>query len=425
MIDVVFYLSVGALFFLALATAANDTGAALATVFGSGTLAIGRGVIFATVVGVVVAALVGVPVLADLAPALIPSGEGGLDQDLLGALYGALLAAAIVMMLATGFGLPVAALPVFAGALAAAMLTAGIGDGLEFLLITLLAAFGLPLVTALVGWLAYLILRRRVFDYYRPRDRLRWLLPSATGLTVALGLGAVTVLAPTAGVAALPIWAQPWLAVPVIGLVGFLVAFVLVNQQLTKDPFWVGNDVAGANSAFRRLEVLGSVMLAVPVVAWQAVNLAAPVALIGAWFAGGSAGDLGLPGADGDWKRDLIILIPTILAIGLGVFLLGHKTALTLGRDLAPLPAARGVAVNLAQMIGVIVVAATAMPLTAVHGMAGALVGSALAEKGGGGLKTRVWVKILVTWVFAPVVAALIAAVVVLIIGMLAPGELP
>jgi phosphate/sulfate permease len=274
----------------------------------------------------------------------------------------------------------------------------------------LLALFAVPVVGALLAILAYSLVRPKLVAYWRPRDRLRWYLPLAVGLTAALAIG----LCATGFALGVSTDDLPWWWVLVGAVVVFIIGFIINRLMIRNRPFWVSNDIEGAEQAFRRTAAVGSLVTAFTYGAHQAINAAVPAGIIISMGIASAIPADAIPteGAAAEAASyisgvQLLVLLPLAVGIAIGALFLGHRTSNTLGQGLVPLTNIRATTVNLTAATTLVLTAVASLPVLAGHATAGAVIGLAIRE-GGGALRVGMLIRILLVWVFAMPVAAVL-----------------
>jgi phosphate/sulfate permease len=333
---------------------------------------------------------------------VLPLGGVPSPRLLLATLLAASFGTAAAVLLANWASLPVPLGLVFLTALAVAGAAAGARIGVGG---TFAAMLGTVAALALAGVVSALALRAAialVLRRHRPRDHLSPALPLAAALVFGLAGGAGC-LALQFAEAARP----PAFAAPVVGLALALIGFVGTRLVLSRDVLRFSNDAAGAEAAFRRLQLCGAAIACLLHGAAQTLLIALPVAAAYA-IAGGAR-----PAA---W-RDVSFAAsatPILLLVLLGaaaVVLAGHRTAAFLGERLMPTGHVGGVAISLGTQAGALAALALGLPVAGNQAATGGVLGLVLSVGAPGSRVARPLLLLLAGWVLTPLVAAILALV--------------
>lgn len=340
-IDLLFYLTPVVVFLLAFGAGANAVGAALGLATGAGVLDLRPALLLGGAIAAVAAVLLGASGGTDWVGALLPGSAFDTPEHRIYALFAGLLATAITALGASALALPTPLLPAFAGALAAVVLVESGGPAIDWLPMIVLVGglVATPLVALGIGCGLFAFVQRYTLTFWRPRDRLRLVIPL---LAAALALVAALLVAATLpiGLSRAPVWLVPAVAGGLAAVAG-LTSWWTIRSR----PFWVTNDRDGAEAAFVRLSVAGPTLLVVATGAWQTLTLAAPGAVLMALVrAAGPAAAARSPGL----VAEPFILVAVVFGLLLGVILMGHRTAETVGERIAPLSESRGAVAALA-----------------------------------------------------------------------------
>lgn len=365
-IDLLFYLTPVVVFLLAFGAGANAVGAALGLATGAGVLDLRPALLTGGAIAAVASLLLGASGGTDWVGALLPPAAFDTSAHRIYALFAALLATAITALGASALALPTPLLPAFTGAVTAVVLVERGGPSIDWLPMVLLVATLVmtPLIALGVSAGLFAFVRSYTLTFWRPRDRLRMVIPL---LAAALALAAALLIATALplGLGRAPIWLVPAVAVGLFAMTG-LVTWWMIRSR----PFWVTNDRDGAEAAFFRLSVAGPTLLVVATGAWQTLTLAVPGTIL--------MGLVRAAGPDAAAPRTGLVAEPFVLAavvfgILLGVILMGHRTAETVGDRIAPLSESRSAVAALASALTLSLggpVSAPVAPTLAVGGAA-------------------------------------------------------
>ncbi len=399
------------LFLLAFGIGANDAATGMATAAGSGALPLRVAMVAGAVAAAIPVLLLATPTLdAAAGPALQAAVAS--PEHAAAAVLAILLATVLAMLAWSALGQPMPAVLMMAAGAVGVALAQGRMTGAEFGLLGVVGAVvvAVPAVAAGLALGGEWWMRRRLHDFWRPRDRLAGLVAVVAGLTAAL-TAAVPAVAFDLGVgtSGLPLWVPAALAAA-----GLAFGYAAMRQSLAGAPFWVSNDPAGIDRAHRRLAVAGSLVLAFAFGGAQAAAVTIAAGLLLLSPTGPGAG-MRLDPSSADW---IGIMVPLTLGLIAGVLLLGFRTTRRVGSTLAALTEARAAVANLAAGAALLLAGVLGVSMPGGSAAAGAVAGIGLAD--GTAEARRPLAVVIALWILGVPLAAALAAGLYLGLGLLA-----
>lgn len=400
---------------LAFAVAAQDAGAGVAAASGSGAIRLETAL---TVVAVAAGflALIVVPLpLGAVTQALIPPTAFE-DANAFGVgVFSALLAACIVMVVATLLEQPVPGLLVGAAAFLASTLYWGQTDAFPggALALALGATFLLPILAGGLSFLAFAAIKRFVHRGRSVRIGTRralvlgvFLATVMLGALIAFGAG-LDWDGPTGG------GAFAWLAALAIVLGAGGVASFALGLWMVRRRSWPTDDARGAEAAFSRLTAATAIGLTAALSTFQLIVVAAPAAIVVAGFTE-AGGDRILGGGTGSTLRaDLLFLFPVLIGAILGILFFSQKTAAKLGEDLSEYTPTQSFSASIGTGASVATAALFGAPSTGAGAVLGGLIGAIWARD-----PKRIDIPIVLYALLAWIVATLSAVVLTLFFSL-------
>lgn len=397
MVNSVAYATILLGFFAVCAAAANDAATGAAAVAASLTSNL-RGALILAAVGFAFGMLVlDTMPWAALLDRLLPLSELPDNRQMLLVLMAAVGGVGVAVVLATWAG---AAAPIgllFFVSLGTLASTAGARVSVEGVLLVAGATLLALALAAVVTWLAVKAIIHAVLRHARPRDQLAPALPVAAAVTLALA-GATGFLA-FDWAAATPPWPAGVAAVLVLAAIGAGGAHVALRRA----PLRFTNDEAGAEAAFRRLQLGGATLVAAFHGAAQSLLMVLPMALALRLEGEGTRParweDLTLAGSTP-------IMLMLVVLGATAVTFAGHRSTQMLADRLLPTAPIGGVAINLGAQTGALAALALGLPVAGNQVAAGGFLGLAAALRPPPSQVIGPAIRLLGGWLLAPVVAA-------------------
>lgn len=413
--DVLLFVCLASCMAMAFAIGAQDAAFGIAPAVGSGVLRLETALVLATV-GAVVVSL-----------ALVPSGFAWLMDGLFPfeafpsprlaavALFAGFLSTAIVLVVATLLGQPTPSLLVLGGALAGVVLSGAPVSAFPAaqLAVILGAVVGLPVVSGLIAFLAFRLYRSQIHFGRSVRRGARIMMPIsaalvvlAVGAAVAFGFGLNWLESLRRG--DIGFWAALAVVIGATGLTALTVWLAIARRRT-----WPGDDVRGAEIAYGRLTGASALALAGMGTAYQAVLAATPALLVVAWARQetgfGTVPVVADAAFGGDLRRDVLVLLPTLVGLVLGILFMGHRTIAAIGEDVSRLTPIQALSATLSSTIVFAGAGSAAVPVIGSPMTAGAVAGAGWA-RGRDRVSSRPLLFMLLTWAVALLSAGLLAA---------------
>ncbi|MBX9595448.1 MAG: inorganic phosphate transporter [Roseomonas sp.] len=397
MVNSVAYATILLGFFAVCAAAANDAATGAAGVAASLTSSL-RGALILAAVGFAFGLLVlDTMPWAALLDRLLPLSELPDNRQMLLVLMAAVGGVGVAVVLATWAGAPAPIGLLFFVSLSTLASTAGARVSVEGVLLVAGAALLALALAAVVTWLAVKAIIHAVLRHARPRDHLAPALPIAAAVTLALA-GATGFLAFDWAAAASPPWPAGVAAVLVLGAIGGVGAHVALRRA----PLRFTNDEAGAEAAFRRLQLGGATLVAAFHGAAQSLLLALPMALALRL----AAGQRPRHWADLSLAASTPMVLMLVVLGATAVTFAGHRSTQLLADRLLPTAPIGGVAVNLGAQTGALAVLALGLPVAGNQLATGGFIGLAAALRPPASQVIGPAMRLVGGWLLGPVAAA-------------------
>jgi len=384
---------------------ANDVANAMGTSVGSGALTLKRAIILAAVFEFAGALLVGSHVTDTIRKGIVevslfaPTGPAGADGPLLLALgmLAALVAAGAWLHIATHFALPVSTTHAIVGAVVgigvATFGLAGVDWGTMVEIV--LSWFASPLLGALIGFFAFVFVRRRILENDDPAAASRRTGPYLVALVVTIiflsflykALGNVIeappfalALALSAGLGVLGGWAS--------------------RPLLARADAQPGGPYQHVERMFAVLQVATAIFVAFAHGANDVANAVGPLAAVVTLARTGFT--------------EIAITVPVplwVLLLGgvgivLGLATLGYRVIETVGKQITEMTPTRGFCAEFGAATTVLIASRLGIPVSTTHTLVGGVIGVGLAQ-GMAALNLRVIRNILVSWLATVPIAAM------------------
>jgi phosphate/sulfate permease len=390
-------------FFAVCAAAANDAATGAASVVASFTTNLRMALVMAAIgFAFGLLALDALP-WAALLDRLLPLSELRDSRQMLMVLMGAVGGAGIAATLATWVGVPAPVGLLFLVALGTVASNAGARVSIEGPLIAAGAALMTAAIAAFVAWLAVKAIIHAVIRHARPRDRLSPALPISAAATLALA-GATGLAAFDWASSASPPWPAAIAAVLLLAAIGAVAAHVALRRA----PLRFTNDEAGAEAAFRRLQLAGGMILAACHGAAQSLLITLPMGLALRLAEGQRPRhweDLSVAGSS-------TMLLMLVVLGAAAVTFAGHRSTQLLADRLLPTAPVGGVAINLGAQAGGLAALALGLPVAGNQAATGGFLGLAVALRPPPSQVIAAIIRLVAGWVLAPVMAAVAAIII-------------
>ncbi len=391
--------------FMAWGIGANDTANSMSTAVGAGAITPGQAVLIAAVLEFIGAYYFGKHVTDTIRKGIIDPARINDANVLIYGSLAALLSAAIWLLAASYWGLPVSTTHSIVGGL--------VGYGLVYagfgivrwgkLLLVVLSWILSPFVGGLVGFAVFWLIRKTILGARDTLESARLYAPIWIGLAFFI-VGIMFYLKTMHG--------SDIVRALTVGLGVGLVAYI-VSLLILKSYHGQGNSYRAVERIFRNVQVVTSCYVALSHGANDVANAIGPVAAVYAVIMYGMAGTkVPVP----RW-----ILALGGLGIALGVATWGYRVMQTVGHKITQLTNTRGFSIDFATATTVLVASRLGMPISTTHTVVGAVVGVGLA-RGLRAINTDVLKDIVISWFVTVPVAALLSAIIFKILQHLMGG---
>ena len=398
--DLFFLLSLAAGFLMAFNLGANDVANSMASAVGARAITVKQAVFIAGSLNFVGAVFLGSHVTATVSKGIInPAGIADPQIILIG-MFSALLAAALWVLIATLTGLPVSSTHSIVGAILGFGIVAGGPSVVQWSKLGGVVAswFVSPFFAALVGFLIFTQLRRKIFIATHVIESARTWGPRWMALTMVLVGFSFLYKTPVGEKLALA-WYQSLILVALLALLVWRLSAHLAWKLAAR----VEESAEGVEAIFRKMQIFTSCYVALSQGANDVANAVGPIAAIYVLVKQGAL----LAKAD----VPLWLLALGGLGIALGICVLGHKVMATVGEKITTLTNTRGFAVDFAAATTVLVASKLGLPVSTTHAAVGAVTGVGLA-RGFRAVDFGVLGRIVVYWLLTVPIAALTSIVI-------------
>jgi PiT family inorganic phosphate transporter len=406
----------GLALYMAWAIGANDVANAMGTSVGSGALTLRRAVLVAAVLEFLGAYLAGSHVTDTVRKGMLDMEVVAANPDLfLYGMLGALASAATLLLVATGFGLPVSTTHAIVGAVVGFGVV-GLGfDSVMWGKVGQIVASWVtsPLIGGLLGFFIFQLTRWLVLDREDPTADLVRVGP-AFFFFVFFIMGLVTLFKGLKNLKLDLNFTEAILGAATLGLVGAGLGWLLLRRtrRAAASPI-DGNRFSRVEEVFVVLQVLTACAVAFAHGSNDVANSIGPLAAV-------------VHVAQGFDLAGKAPVAPWMLAIGgvgivVGLWTWGYRVMETVGKKITELTPSRGFAAELAAATTIVLASRLGIPVSTTHILVGSVLGVGLA-RGIGALDLGVVGRILVSWVATLPMAAGLAVGFFYLFRWLIPG---
>jgi len=383
---------------------ANDVANVMGTSVGSGAITVTTAIIIAGIFEFCGAALAGGRVTATIRKGIIdPSPIINNPEILIFGMLGALLAAAVWLMIASTRGWPVSTTHSIVGAVVGFAI-AGIGiDAVKWDKIGQIVASWVisPLLGGTLAFILMISIRRLILNTDNPfRSAKRWgpVYVFLVGFIISL----VTIFKGLSHLnleLSIPV---SFLLASVIGLIIALIGWVLINRVKVDRKAEIEYHFANVEKVFVPMMLFTACAMAFAHGSNDVANGVGPLAAVYALVQSG--GEVTQKSALPLW---ILMLGGVGIVVGLATF--GYRVMRTIGSRITELTPTRGFSATMAAAATVVLASRTGMPVSTTHIAVGAVMGVGLA-RGIGALDLRVIGGIVVSWIVTLPAGGLLAA---------------
>ena len=388
---------------------ANDVANAMGTSVGSGAITIKQAIIVAAIFEFSGAFLAGGHVTETIRKGIIdPTSIVGQPEILVFGMLGALLAAAIWLMIASSKGWPVSTTHTIVGAVVGFALV-GIGvDAVKWAKIGQIVASWVvsPLIGGTLAFLLMISIRKLILNTDTPfLNAKKW--GPAYVFLVGFIISLVTLFK---GLKHLKIELSvggSFLAALVIGLIIAAIGWVLINRVKLDEKADRDFHFASVEKVFTPMMIFTACAMAFAHGSNDVANGIGPMAAVVGIVKSAQAGATELV-AQKSGLPTWILLVGGI-GIVVGLATMGYKVMQTIGTNITELTPSRGFCATLAAAATVVLASRTGLPVSTTHIAVGAVIGVGLA-RGVGAIDLRVIGGIVVSWIITLPIGAGLAA---------------
>ena len=381
--------------FMAWAIGANDAANSMSTAVGAGAITPKQAVIIAGVLEFTGAYFFGKSVTETIRKGIINPSQITDPTVLIYGSIAALLAAALWLLIATRFGLPVSTThSIIGGVIGYGIVYAGMGIVNWGKIAQVVASWILsPIFGAIMAFVVFKAISKTILQSSTPVKSAKNYSPIWIGLAFVV-IGAMFYIKVMHGKSLLIALRCGVLA----GFIAFLISFVILRRNFrTADPY------IGVEAIFKRVQVLTSAYVALSHGANDVANAIGPVAAV---YAVATMGLAGMKVPVPRW-----ILAMGGLGIAVGVATYGYKVMETVGKKITELTNTRGFSIDFSAATVVLIASWLGLPISTTHTVVGAVIGVGLA-RGVKAINKNIVKDIIISWFVTVPVAALVSGII-------------
>jgi len=386
--------------FMAWAIGANDVANAMGTSVGSGALTLRRAVIVAGVLEFCGAFFVGGHVTDTVRKGILDAEAVAAQMDLLPyGMLGSLAAAATLLVVATGFGLPISTTHSIVGAIIGFGLVAMGNDAVEWGKVGQIVASWItsPLIGGALAFAVFSFTRWLILDREDPLRQVRRFGPFFYFFVFAL-IGLVTLFKGLKNLNLDFDLPQALGLSVLLGLAGAVFGHFLIRRVRPSVQPNADDRFRDVERVFVLLQIMTACSVAFAHGSNDVANAIGPLAAI--MNTVGAAGAYASKASVEPW-----MLVVGGLGIVFGLASWGYRVMETVGRRITELTPSRGFAAELAAALTIVLASRLGIPVSTTHILVGSVLGVGLA-RGIGALDLRVVGSILVSWLATLPIAA-------------------
>lgn len=390
-------------FLMAWAIGANDAANSMSTAVGAGAITPKQAVIIAGILEFTGAYLFGKSVTETIRKGIIDASQISDPHVIVYGSIAALLAAALWLLFATKFGLPVSTThSIVGGIMGYGIVYAGTSIVNWNKMGQIVASWILsPVFGAIVAFVIIKLISKTILQQKDPIKSAKKWAPFWIGLAFVV-IGSMFYIKVMHGDSLFTAIVRYGV---LAGIGAFFVSFILLRRNFkTKDPY------LGVEAIFKKAQILTSAYVALSHGANDVANAIGPVAAV---YAVASMGLAGMKVPVPKW-----ILAMGGLGIAIGVATYGYKVMETVGKKITELTNTRGFSIQFSAATTVLVASSLGMPISTTHTVVGAVIGVGLA-RGVKAINKDIVKDIIISWFVTVPVAAIIAGVIFKILMVL------
>ena len=379
--------------FMAWGMGANDVANAMATSVGSKSLTLKQAVIIAAIFEFTGAFLAGGQVTSTIRKGIIDASLlSGSPELLVYGMLAALLAAAIWLLIATRYGLPVSTTHSIVGAIVG---FAAVGIGIEAVKWGKVSSIAASWVVSpvIAGGLAYILFRsvqKLILNTSDPMENSKRYVPIYIFLTGTM-ISLVTMLKGLKHVGLDLSRNESYGISLFVGIFCAIIGGFLIRKITYSKERNINSHFFDVENVFGVLMVFSACAMAFAHGSNDVANAVGPVAAIVSIVSSG--GEIAQESVMPIW-----ILLLGSVGIVAGLLMYGYKVIATVGSRITELTPSRGFCCNLAAAITVVLASGTGIPISTTHTLVGAVLGVGFA-RGISALNLRIVGSIFMSWI--------------------------
>ncbi|MBO8173996.1 MAG: inorganic phosphate transporter [Thermococcus sp.] len=381
---------------MAWAIGANDAANSMSTAVGAGAITPKQAVIIAGILEFTGAYFFGKSVTETIRKGIIDLSQITEPTVLIYGSIAALLAAALWLLIATKFGLPVSTThSIIGGIVGYGIVYAGMGIVNWGKMAQVIASWILsPVFGAIMAFVIFKAISKTILQSGDPVKSAKNYSPVWIGLAFVV-IGSMFYIKVLHGKSLLTAIVK--FGVP-SGFAAFLISLVVLRRN-----FRIADPYLGAEAIFKKVQVLTSAYVALSHGANDVANAIGPVAAV---YAVATMGLAGMKVPVPRW-----ILAMGGLGIAVGVATYGYKVMETVGKKITELTNTRGFSIDFSAATVVLIASWLGLPISTTHTVVGAVIGVGLA-RGVKAINKDIVKDIIISWFVTVPIAAIVSGII-------------
>ncbi|AHF81140.1 phosphate permease [Thermococcus paralvinellae] len=382
--------------FMAWAIGANDAANSMSTAVGAGAITPKQAVIIAGILEFTGAYFFGKSVTETIRKGIIDLSQITEPTVLIYGSIAALLAAALWLLIATKFGLPVSTThSIIGGIVGYGIVYAGLGIVNWGKMAQVVASWILsPVFGAIMAFVVFKAISKTILQSSTPVKSAKTHSPIWIGLAFVV-IGAMFYIKVMHGKSLLTAIVK--FGIPA-GFVAFIISFVVLRRNFKSDDPYIGVEMI-----FKKVQVLTSAYVALSHGANDVANAIGPVAAV---YAVATMGLAGMKVPVPRW-----ILAMGGLGIAVGVATYGYRVMETVGKKITELTNTRGFSIDFSAATVVLIASWLGLPISTTHTVVGAVIGVGLA-RGVKAINKDIVKDIIISWFVTVPIAAIVSGII-------------
>ncbi|WP_051408253.1 inorganic phosphate transporter [Thermococcus paralvinellae] len=381
---------------MAWAIGANDAANSMSTAVGAGAITPKQAVIIAGILEFTGAYFFGKSVTETIRKGIIDLSQITEPTVLIYGSIAALLAAALWLLIATKFGLPVSTThSIIGGIVGYGIVYAGLGIVNWGKMAQVVASWILsPVFGAIMAFVVFKAISKTILQSSTPVKSAKTHSPIWIGLAFVV-IGAMFYIKVMHGKSLLTAIVK--FGIPA-GFVAFIISFVVLRRNFKSDDPYIGVEMI-----FKKVQVLTSAYVALSHGANDVANAIGPVAAV---YAVATMGLAGMKVPVPRW-----ILAMGGLGIAVGVATYGYRVMETVGKKITELTNTRGFSIDFSAATVVLIASWLGLPISTTHTVVGAVIGVGLA-RGVKAINKDIVKDIIISWFVTVPIAAIVSGII-------------